>query len=75
MQAPRVNYLPLILPEVRRFLGDVVFEEGASKDLKDEDRWFETAEGTLLKWRVFEFISYRSCIDLRMCYTDTGPPD
>jgi autophagy-related protein 5 len=56
MQAPRVSYLPLVLPEVRRFFMDIVFEEGASKELKDEDWWFETAEGTLLKWWVFEFI-------------------
>ncbi|TFK44597.1 autophagy protein Apg5-domain-containing protein [Crucibulum laeve] len=50
MQAPRVSYLPLLMPEIRRFLMDVVFDEAAAKNLKEEDWWFETEEGTLLKW-------------------------
>lgn len=29
---------------------DVVFDETAAKVLKEEDWWFESAEGTLLKW-------------------------
>ncbi|KAJ7712780.1 autophagy protein Apg5-domain-containing protein [Mycena maculata] len=50
MQAPRVSYLPLIMPEIRRFLMDVVFDEAAAKGLKEEDWWFECDDGTLLKW-------------------------
>lgn len=50
IQAPRVSYLPLLLPEVRRYLMDVVFDEAAASNLKEEDWWFETEEGTLLKW-------------------------
>ncbi|KAG6820883.1 hypothetical protein H0H93_010227 [Arthromyces matolae] len=50
IQAPRVSYLPLLMPEIRRFLMDVVFDEAAAKLLKEEDWWFESAEGTLLKW-------------------------
>ncbi|KDR75414.1 hypothetical protein GALMADRAFT_249466 [Galerina marginata CBS 339.88] len=50
IQAPRVSYLPLIVPEIRRFLMDVVFDEVAAKGLKDEEWWFESEEGTLLKW-------------------------
>ncbi|KAF8070272.1 autophagy protein Apg5-domain-containing protein [Lyophyllum atratum] len=50
IQAPRVSYLPLLMPEIRRFLMDVVFDEAAAKVLKEEDWWFESAEGTLLKW-------------------------
>lgn len=59
IQAPRVSYLPLLVPEIRRFLMDVVFDETAAKGLKDEEWWFESEEGTLLKWRV----SYASCPD------------
>lgn len=54
MQAPRVSYLPLLMPEIRRFLMDVVFDEAAAKVVKEEDWWFESEEGTLLKW-------YASC--------------
>lgn len=50
MQAPRVSYLPLLMPEIRRFLMDVVFDEAAAKVVKEEDWWFESEEGTLLKW-------------------------
>ncbi|KAF9007969.1 autophagy-related protein [Cyathus striatus] len=50
MQAPRVSYLPLLMPEIRRFLMDVVFDETAAKGLKEDDWWFETEEGALLKW-------------------------
>ena len=55
IQAPRVSYLPLIVPEIRRFLMDVVFDEVAGKTLKDEEWWFESEEGTLLKWSVLMF--------------------
>jgi autophagy-related protein 5 len=54
IQAPRVSYLPLLMPEIRRFLMDVVFDEAAAKVLKEEDWWFESEEGTLLKWSVSE---------------------
>ncbi|KAG5646308.1 hypothetical protein DXG03_003905 [Asterophora parasitica] len=50
VQAPRVSYLPLLMPEIRRFLMDVVFDEAAAKTLKEDDWWFESAEGALLKW-------------------------
>ncbi|TFK18930.1 autophagy protein 5 [Coprinopsis marcescibilis] len=50
LQAPRVTYLPLLLPEIRRFLMDVVFDEAAASSLKEEDWWFETEEGTVMKW-------------------------
>ena len=52
IQAPRVSYLPLLLPEIRRFLMDVVFDEAAASSLKEEDWWFETEEGTVMKWSV-----------------------
>jgi len=50
LQAPRVSYLPLLLTEVRRFLMDVVFDETAASGLKEEDWWFETEEGTVMRW-------------------------
>ncbi|PPQ65006.1 hypothetical protein CVT26_015715 [Gymnopilus dilepis] len=50
IQAPRVSYLPLIVPEIRQYLMDVVFDEIAAKGLKEEEWWFESEEGTLLKW-------------------------
>lgn len=52
LQAPRISYLPLLVPEIRRFLMDVVFDEVAARSLKEEDWWFESEEGTLLKWSV-----------------------
>lgn len=53
MQAARVSYLPLVMPEIRRFFMDLVFDEAAVKDLKDDDWWFETVDGTPLKWCVY----------------------
>jgi autophagy-related protein 5 len=50
VQAPRVSYLPLLMPEIRRFFMDLVFDEVAAKELRDEDWWFETDTGILLKW-------------------------
>lgn len=50
IQAPRVSYLPLLMPELRRFLMDVVFDDAAAKLLKEDDWWFESEEGALLKW-------------------------
>jgi autophagy-related protein 5 len=50
LQAPRVSYLPLLMPEIRKYLMDVVFDEAAGKVLKEDDWWFETEEGITLKW-------------------------
>ncbi|KAI0041749.1 hypothetical protein FA95DRAFT_1610763 [Auriscalpium vulgare] len=50
IQAARVTYLPLLIPEIKRFLLDVVFDEDAARLLKEEDWWFESEEGNLLKW-------------------------
>ncbi|KAI0055101.1 hypothetical protein BV25DRAFT_1843187 [Artomyces pyxidatus] len=50
IQAPRVTYLPLLIPEIKRFLLDVVFDEEAARILKEEDWWFESEDGHLLKW-------------------------
>ncbi|KAH9040835.1 autophagy protein Apg5-domain-containing protein [Lactarius hengduanensis] len=50
LQAPRVSYLPLLIPEIKRFLQDVVFDDEAARTMKEEDWWFESEEGHLLKW-------------------------
>ena len=50
IQAPRVSYLPLLVREIKRFLLDVVFDEDAARMLKEEDWWFESEDGNLLKW-------------------------
>jgi hypothetical protein len=52
IQAPRVSYLPLLIPELKRFLTDVVFDEAATRSIKEEDWWFESDDGNLLKWCV-----------------------
>jgi autophagy-related protein 5 len=54
IQAPRVSYLPLLMPEIKRFLKDVVFDEAAAQVLKEEEWWFESEQGTILKWSVRE---------------------
>ena len=64
IQAPRVSYLPLLMPEIRRFLMDIVFDEAAGKLLKEEDWWFESEEGTLLKWYVSFLFTYHASIFL-----------
>ncbi|KAI0093454.1 autophagy protein Apg5-domain-containing protein [Irpex rosettiformis] len=50
VQAPRVSYLPLLIPDLKRFLLDVVFDEAAARTVKEEDWWFESDDGNLLKW-------------------------
>jgi autophagy-related protein 5 len=50
LQAPRISYLPLLIPEIKRFLTDLVFDEAAAKETKEEDWWFENEEGVLMKW-------------------------
>ena len=50
VQAPRVSYLPLLVPEIRRFLCEVVFDEAGAKAVKEEEWWFESEDGVLMKW-------------------------
>ncbi|KAI0033448.1 autophagy protein Apg5-domain-containing protein [Vararia minispora EC-137] len=50
VQASRVSYLPLLVPDLKRFLSDIVFDDEAARVLNEEDWWFESEEGTLLKW-------------------------
>ncbi|KAF9788479.1 autophagy protein Apg5-domain-containing protein [Thelephora terrestris] len=50
IQAARVSYLPLLVPDVKKFLVDVVLDEEGAKILKEEDWWFEAEDGSPLKW-------------------------
>jgi len=53
IQAARVSYLPLLVPEIKKFLVDVVLDEEGAKILKEEDWWFEAEDGSPLKWCVY----------------------
>lgn len=61
IQAPRVSYLPLLVPEVKKFLMDVVFDEAAARIVKEEDWWFESEDGALLKWCVRSRMTCPTC--------------
>ena len=50
VQAPRVTYLPLLVPEIKNFLCDVVFDEAGASTVKEEEWWFESEDGVLMKW-------------------------
>ena len=50
IQAPRVSYLPLLVPEIKRFLVDIVFDGNAAKTVKEDDWWLETADKVVMRW-------------------------
>ena len=50
IQASRISYLQLLIPEIKKFLADLVFDEVAAKAVKEDDWWFENDEGSLMKW-------------------------
>ncbi|KAH8119041.1 autophagy protein 5 [Phellopilus nigrolimitatus] len=50
IQAPRVSYLPLLVPEIKRFLTDIVLDGAGGKTVKEEEWWFETEDKVLMKW-------------------------
>lgn len=50
IQAPRISYLPLLVPEIKKFLTEVVFDESSGKGVKEDEWWFENEEGNLMKW-------------------------
>ena len=68
IQAPRVSYLPLLVPELKRFLMDVVFDEAAARVIKEEEWWFESEDGQPLKWCV----GSTCCVRVGMCLVLTG---
>jgi hypothetical protein len=50
LQTPRVSYLPLLVPEIKRSLTDVVFDDEGARALREEDWWLEAEDRALLKW-------------------------
>lgn len=53
IQAPRVAYLPFLIPDIRKHLADLVLDEDGIANIKDEEWWFEETDGgALMKWYV-----------------------
>lgn len=51
IQAPRISYLPLLIPDIKKHLIDVILDEASSALIKEDDWWFEETErGGLMKW-------------------------
>lgn len=49
IQAPRISYLPLLLPDIKRHLVEIVLDDASV--VKDEEWWFEeSGTGTIMKW-------------------------
>lgn len=67
VQAPRVSYLPLLVPEIKRFLLDVVFDAAAAKTIKEEEWWFETDDQVLMKWYVCALRRPDGCLYIVSC--------
>jgi len=70
IQVPRVSYLPLLIPEIKRFLQDVVFDDEAARVMKEEDWWFESEEGHLLKWCGFPRLDLARALDSHLFELD-----
>lgn len=68
IQAPRVSYLPLLIPEIKRFLQDIVFDDEAARVMKEEDWWFESEEGHLLKWCGFPRLDLARALDITFTF-------
>ena len=48
IQAPWISYLPLLLPDIKRHLAEIVLDDAAT--MKEEDWWFEeTGTGNVMK--------------------------
>jgi len=49
IQAPRISYLPLLLPDIKRHLVEIVLDDPSV--VKEEEWWFEeSGTGTIMKW-------------------------
>ncbi|CAE6392403.1 unnamed protein product [Rhizoctonia solani] len=74
IQAPRISYLPLLLPDIRKHLTDLVLDEHASKALKEEDMWFEEAEtGQPMRWHWPLGLLYDHCQGARSLAAHRDP--
>ncbi|KAG8906156.1 autophagy protein 5 [Tulasnella sp. 403] len=51
IQAPRISYLPLLIPDIKKHLTDLILDEPNAASMKEEEWWFEETErGSLMKW-------------------------
>ncbi|GAA6022780.1 hypothetical protein JCM10207_000414 [Rhodosporidiobolus poonsookiae] len=50
IQAQRISYLPLLVPQIRKYFLDLVLDDNSAASLRDDDIWFEAEGGTPLKW-------------------------
>jgi len=80
IQAPRISYLPLLLPDIKRHLAEIVLEDAAA--IKEEDWWFEeTGTGTLMKWHwpigsLYDSHTISACVQAAILSTHlNGGPD
>ncbi|GAA6058193.1 hypothetical protein NBRC10513_002960, partial [Rhodotorula toruloides] len=49
VQAPRTAYLPLLLPQIRKYFVNLVLDDNTAASLRDQDLCFK-ADGVPLKW-------------------------
>lgn len=49
IQAPRISYLPLLLPQIRKHLLDLMLDGSTSASIPTDDLWF-SYDGTPLRW-------------------------
>ena len=52
MQVPRISYLPLIIPELKQYLIELVLSEREGANVREESWWFEDEFGGIVKWLV-----------------------
>ncbi|GAA6028924.1 hypothetical protein JCM8097_001508 [Rhodosporidiobolus ruineniae] len=50
IQAPRISYLPLLIPQIRKYLLELVLDDNSLAGLREEDIWFEAEGSGPLKW-------------------------
>ncbi|CAG7854307.1 Autophagy protein 5 {ECO:0000256/RuleBase:RU361202} [Serendipita indica DSM 11827] len=50
LQVPRISYLPLIVPELKQYLVELVLSEREGANLKEDSWWFEDEFGGVVKW-------------------------
>ncbi|KAG8773359.1 autophagy protein 5, partial [Serendipita sp. 398] len=50
LQVPRISYLPLIVPELKQYLIELVLSEREAANVKEDVWWFEDEYGTVVKW-------------------------
>ena len=74
LQAPRISYLPLLLPEIRKNLIDLVLDESASLTLREDALWFDL-DGVPLRWCalvVIWTIGQQSCANAVLLCSGIG---